>query len=244
MPLEVAPDHLENAIAGLKALGFRGVNVTIPYKKAVIPFLDELSPEAQACGAVNLIKNENGRLTGFNTDGPGFMASLTEKGIDFSGRVLLLGAGGAAQSLAYELAVSGASELSILDLDADKAYALSGFVNNIVPGKATGARMSEEIFACLRREANLIINCTPVGMYPNLEKSPVASLDGVRPDTVVYDIIYNPLTTRLLAMAQAKELKTVNGLSMFVNQGALTLKILTGASPPVDYMKEVVLDTY
>lgn len=244
VPLEVAPERLEDAIQGLKALRFRGVNVTIPYKKAVIPFLDELSPGALACGAVNLIKNEDGRLTGFNTDGPGFMASLAEDHIDSIERVLLLGAGGAAQSLAYELTLAGTSELNILDLDMDKAYALAGFVNNIAPGIANGALMSEKLFAELRRQATLIINCTPVGMYPNLEKSPVASLDEVRADTVVYDIIYNPLTTRLLAMAQAKKLKTVNGLSMFVNQGALTLKILTGVSPPIDYMKEVVLDTY
>ncbi|MEA4923991.1 MAG: shikimate dehydrogenase [Syntrophomonadaceae bacterium] len=244
VPLEVGPDRLEEAITGIRALNFRGVNVTIPYKKAVIPFLDDLSPEASACAAVNLIRNENGRLTGFNTDGPGFMASLAQEGVDSTGNVLLLGAGGAAQSLAYELSIIGARQLNILDLDGDKASELAGLVNKLAPGQAFGAQMSEGLFAGLSREADLIINCTPVGMYPHLDESPVPSLREVRPDTVVYDIIYNPLTTKFLAAAQASNLKTINGLSMFVNQGALTLRILTGFDPPVDYMKEVVLDTF
>jgi shikimate dehydrogenase len=244
LPMEVAPHRLEEAVAGLRALNFKGVNVTIPYKQAVIPFLDELSPEALACGAVNLIKNDNGCLTGFNTDGRGFMASLTEEGVGLIKKALLLGAGGAAQSLAYELIMAGVEQLSILDLDQTKACELAGFVNNLAVGTTTGARISYELFTQLSRDVDLIVNCTPVGMYPDIEKTPVGSLDNVRPATVVYDLIYNPITTRLLAIAQANNLKTINGLSMLVNQGALTLQILTGANPPIEYMKEVVLDTY
>jgi len=244
LPMEVAPDRLAEALAGLRALNFKGVNVTIPYKKEVIPFLDKLSPEALACGAVNLIKNENGCLTGFNTDGPGFMASLTEEGVGPIKKVLLLGAGGAAQSLAYELTMSGVEQLSILDLNQTKACELARFVNDLSAGKAAGAQMNNELFTHLSQDVDLIVNCTPVGMYPDIENTPVLSLDNVRPATVVYDLIYNPITTRLLAIAQANNLKTINGLSMLVNQGALTLQILTGATPPIDYMKEVVLDTY
>ncbi len=244
LPLEVAPDQLKEAVAGLRALNFKGVNVTIPYKKAIIPFLDELSPEALACGAVNLIKNENGCLTGFNTDGRGFMASLAEEGVGPIKRALLIGAGGAAHSIAYELTIAGTEQLSILDLDPAKACDLARFVENLSGGQATGAQMSDELFDRLSQDSDLIINCTPVGMYPDIENTPILALDNVRSATVVYDLIYNPITTRLLSIAQVKNLKTINGLSMLVHQGALTLQILTGENPPIDYMKEVVLDTY
>jgi len=244
VPLEVAPNWLGEAVAGLKALNFKGVNVTIPYKKAVIPYLDELSPEALACGAVNLIKNENGYLTGYNTDGRGFMASLAEEGVGSIKRVVLIGAGGAAHSIAYELAIAGVEQISILDLDEAKACELARFVESLPAGKADGAQMSDELFSRLSQNADLIINCTPVGMYPDVDNTPVRSLNNVQPDTVVYDLIYNPISTRFLSIAQANNLKTINGLSMLVHQGALTLKILTGATPPITYMKEVVLNNY
>ena len=104
--------------------------------------------------------------------------------------------------------------------------------------------MSDELFNHLSQDSDLIINCTPVGMYPHIENTPILALDNVKATTVVYDLIYNPITTRLLSIAQVKNLKTINGLSMLVHQGALTLQILTGETPPIDYMKEVVLDTY
>ena len=244
LPMEVAPDQLAEAIAGLRALNFKGVNVTIPYKKAVIHYLDELSTEALACGAVNLIKNENGHLIGYNTDGRGFMASLGEEGVSPIKSILLIGAGGAAQSVAYELALAGAEQINILDLDETKACELARFIEALPAGKASGAQMSDELFSCLSQNVDLIINCTPVGMHPDIDKTPVRSLDGVQPTTVVYDLIYNPILTRFLSIAQANHLKTINGLSMLVHQGALTLKILTGATPPIAYMKEVILNNY
>ena len=244
LPFDVAPNDLGEAVAGLKALNIRGVNVTIPYKKAVIQYLDELSPEARACGAVNLIKNHNGRLTGYNTDGRGFMASLREEGVSSFKQVLIIGAGGAAQSLVYELTQSGAEQINILDIDHDKALELASFVNQLQKGKGTGAKMDDELFISLSQKADLVVNCTPVGMSPHNEGIPVTSLSKVHPEAVVYDLIYNPLTTRFLAMAQERNLKTINGLSMLVHQGALTLGILTGVKPPVAFMKEVVLDSY
>lgn len=244
LPLEVASDRLAEAVAGLRALNFKGVNVTIPYKKAVIPYLDELSPEALACGAVNLIKNEDGYLTGYNTDGRGFMASLAEEGVNLIKRVVLIGAGGAAQSLAYELTMAGAEQINILDLVEAKALELARFVETLPGGKADGARMNDDLFSSLSQSADLIINCSPVGMHPDIENTPIKFLNKVQPATVVYDLIYNPILTRFLSIAQANHLKTINGLAMLVHQGALTLKILTGATPPLNYMKEVVLNNY
>lgn len=244
LPFEVAPHRLAEAVLGLRALNLRGVNVTIPYKQAVIPLLDDLSPAARACGAVNLIKNEHGRLTGHNTDGLGFMASLAEEGVNSVRKVLMIGAGGAAHSLAYELTMAGVEEIFILDLNRDQALKLARFVCELPGGKATGWGMNEELFAQLSAETDLIINCTPVGMYPVTEISPVSSLAQVRDDAVVYDLIYNPLSTCFLAMAQARNLKTINGLSMLVHQGAHTLEILLGVQPPIAYMKEVVSNCY
>ena len=240
LPMEVAPDHLGEAVAGIRALNMLGVNVTVPYKQAVIQYLDKLSPEAGACGAVNLIKNERGQLIGYNTDGRGFMASLAEAGVNSFSQVLIIGAGGAAYSVAYELACAGADHIQALDVDESKAGQLAQFINGLPGGIGSGARMDEKLFGDLSREADLIINCAPVGMHPHLEQSPVSSLDQAKPSAVIYDLIYNPLTTRFLAMGQARGLKTINGLSMLVHQGALTLEILTGIKAPVDYMKEVV----
>ncbi len=240
LPMEVISARLGEAILGLRALNFVGVNVTIPYKQAVIPYLDELSPEAQACQAVNLIQNLDDRLIGHNTDGPGFMASLAEEGITRLTRVLIIGAGGAARSVVYELARAGSTRIDILDLLQERAAALARFVNQTGSAQAFGHIMGESVWAELSPAADLVVNCSPVGMFPDVADSPVNSLDMLKPEAVVYDLIYNPPTTRFLSMAKAMTLKTINGVSMLVHQGALTLKILTGAEPPLAYMKEVI----
>jgi shikimate dehydrogenase len=244
LPFEVLPERLGDAIAALRALNLRGINVTIPFKETVIPYLDDISPEAGACGAVNLIKNEKGRLTGYNTDGKGFMASLVDEEVSDIKRVLFIGAGGATRSLAYELALSGVSRMDFLDINLDKAQDLAGYVGQFHNCLATSNVMNEELFSNLSQDADLIINCTPMGMFPNVESAPVSSLSKALQTAVVYDLVYNPFTTRFIAMAQARRLKTINGLSMLVHQGALSLEILTGANPPIAFMKEVVLNYY
>lgn len=240
LPMEVIPARLGEAILGLRALKFAGVNVTIPYKQAVIPYLDKLSPEAEACQAVNLIQNLDDRLIGHNTDGRGFMASLAEEGITRLTRVLLIGAGGAARSVVYELARAGSTRIDILDLVQERAAALAGFVNQIGPARAFGHVIDEAVWAELSPAADLVVNCSPVGMHPHIADTPVSSLDMLTAETVVYDLIYNPPTTRFLSMAKDKDLITINGISMLVHQGALTLKILIGTEPPLAYMKEVI----
>ncbi len=244
LPFEVAPERLGDAVVAVRALNMRGINVTIPFKEMVIPYLDDISAEARACGAVNLIKNEHGRLVGYNTDGKGFRASLVDEGVSYIKRALFIGAGGAARSLAYELAISGVSKMDFLDIYLDKAQDIARFVGQFHNCLATGDRISEELFSNLSQEADLIINCTPMGMFPNVEGVPVSSLHKASHNAVIYDLVYNPFTTRFIAMARARHLKTINGLSMLVHQGALTLEILTGAKPPIAFMKEVVLNYY
>ncbi len=239
LPFKVDPINLGDAVAAVRSLNIRGVNVTIPFKEAVLKYLDELSEEARACGAVNLISNENGCLVGYNTDGKGFLAAIKEKRVPLKGRALFIGAGGAARSLAYELARTGVKHIDFLDINHKAAERLAEFITSANSINTDAALMSEEKFMELSREADIIINCSPVGMYPHNDQSPVSLLD-VSKETVICDVIYNPLTTKFLLMAQDKGVQTVNGLSMFVNQGALTLEIILGIKPPVDYMKEVV----
>ncbi|MDD4802922.1 MAG: shikimate dehydrogenase [Syntrophomonas sp.] len=244
LPFEVAPERLDEAVAAVRALNLQGINVTVPFKEKVIPYLDAISPGAEACAAVNLIKNEDGRLTGYNTDGRGFMVSLHEEGVADIKRVIFIGAGGAARALAYELALAGISEINFLDIDRGKAQELAIFVNKYRNCQGAGYKMSEEIFASLSQDADLIINCTPVGMFPHVDSTPVSSLQQASPHTVVYDLVYNPLMTRFLAMAQARQLKNISGLLMLVHQGAIAFEILTGCKPPVNCMKEVVCDYF
>ncbi len=242
LPLEVQPDGISQAVEAIRVFKMQGVNVTIPYKEQVIPYLDNLSPEAEACGAVNLIKNEKGRLTGYNTDGLGFIAGLKEANINISGHMVLIGAGGAARAVAYALASEEADAITFLDININKAKALADFITTKTGVTSYSLEMNEESFNRAASKADIIINCSPVGMYPHVNESPVTNLEMVKEQLVLCDLIYNPSLTKLLALGQAKGLTIMNGLPMFVHQGALTLKILTGEEPPVIYMKEVVLN--
>ncbi len=239
LPFKINPGDLGDAVKALKKLNIRGVNVTIPFKEEVIKYLDVISDEVRTCGAVNLIKNENGQLVGYNTDGRGFIGALEEANVEIKGRVLLIGAGGAARSIAYELAYRGVEHIDFLDINYETALNLADFIAAAAAISTNAWFMNEEEFILLSRNANIIINCSPVGMYPDVEQSPVSSLETLD-ETVICDVIYNPLKTRFLLMGEEKGLKTINGLSMLVYQGALTLQILLGIEPPVDYMKEVV----
>lgn len=240
LPFEISRNGIQDAVAAIRSLNFRGVNVTIPFKEEVIKYIDDLSEEAAACGAVNLISNEKGRLVGFNTDGKGFLLSLQEEGVVIKGRALFIGAGGAARSLAYEMAKAGIGHLDFMDIDHRRAADLAEFITRVTSCSTDAFAMEEEKFVALSARADIILNCSPVGMYPHNDESPVLSLDFVKSQTVLCDIIYNPLKTKFLLMGEERGLKTINGLPMFVNQGALTLEILLGISPPLDYMKEVV----
>lgn len=240
LPFEIEENQLAEAVTSIRALGLQGVNVTIPYKEKVIPYLDELSEEAAACRAVNVIYNQNGSLIGYNTDGKGFIRALQEENIAIKGRAVFIGAGGAARSLAYELAREGISEIIFMDVDYDKGAGLAKFIAASKLCDSYAEIMEQDKFGIYSKKADLIVNCSPVGMYPRIELSPVEDLCWVSSETVLCDVIYNPLLTKFLRMGQARGLKTVNGLSMFVYQGVLTLEIMLGIKPPAGFMKEVV----
>ncbi|MEN6347974.1 MAG: shikimate dehydrogenase [Syntrophomonas sp.] len=242
VPFEVSPGKLEGAIAAIRSLDIRGVNVTIPFKEEVIKYLDDLSEEAAACGAVNVISNVAGRLVGYNTDGKGFVAALQEEQIDVKGRAVFIGAGGAARSVAYELARAGISRLDFLDLSIARAEGLANFITKSTSCCSSAQIMNENEYYILSEKADIIINCSPVGMYPNCEQSPVAEFKQIPARAVLCDLIYNPWQTKFLRLGQEHGLKTIGGCSMFVHQGAQTLEILMGLKPPLSFMKEVVRD--
>lgn len=241
LPFVIEPDQLESTIKAVRVLDIAGLNVTIPYKQMIIPWLDNLSEEARMCGAVNVIKNINGKITGYNTDGKGFLASLHEQEIPVKGKAVFIGAGGAARSVAYSLGANGIEHIDFLDIDKKQAAETAAWIKQ-KGFSSNGLLMNSDNFAQLSRDADFIINASPIGMHPGIDVSPVADLDQVKKDCTVCDLIYNPYTTRFLKMAEQLGLKTVKGLSMFVHQGALTLEIWTGIKPPLNFMKEAALN--
>lgn len=242
LPFEIDPAQLGEAVNAIRSLGFGGVNVTIPFKEKVMPWLDELSPESAACGSVNVIVNRSGRLIGHNTDGAGFMRALLEHPINRPESALLIGCGGAARAVAYKLAMAGWRKLVLLDLDLNRAQALAGFIIKQSACRVLALPMSQAAFNLQASQVNLIVNCTPVGMYPAVDDAPVSTLHTVLPGTVCCDIIYNPQVTRFIRMAREAGLETVDGLSMFVYQAVLSLKLWLDIDAPLQFMRGVAAD--
>jgi len=241
LPFEIEPRNLRHAVNAVRALGMAGVNVTIPYKEAVIPYLDEMSQDAVACQSVNVIVNRGGWLVGHNTDGAGFMKALSPFQVKKNGAVLI-GCGGASRAIACQLARDGWGRLILLDIDWRRALDLAEFLGRQYSCDIKALVMSQESFALESESANLIVNCTPLGMYPHIDRCPVENLDKLETDALVCDIIYNPQTTRLLHIAQEAGLATLDGLSMFVHQAAMSLKLWLDIEPPLEFMKGAAAD--
>jgi shikimate dehydrogenase len=239
---DVAPERLGVALEGLHALGVAGVNVTIPHKEPVIRYLTALSPEAELIGAVNTISFQgDGERRGSNTDAPGFIRSLREVGGDPAGaRVLVLGAGGSARAIAVALAREGAA-LTIVNRTHARAVALAELLNaRVQAGCAQAVPWSEESLSGAMRAATLLVNTTSVGMSPHVEASPELPEAGFHTGLLVYDLIYNPAETQLLARARRHGCRVVNGAKMLAWQGALALETWTGRTGPADLMERVL----
>lgn len=237
VPFQVRREELGKAIKGMRALNVRGLNVTIPHKVAIIPFLDELDSLAERIGAVNTIVNDDGILRGYNTDAAGFLQALVEKGIELDGKnVVILGAGGASRAICFTLA-ERVSSLVILNRTLDKAKELANRLSKISRGKVEALKLDEKSLVKAIRKADILVNATSVGMAPNIDETPVSS-NLLRADLTVFDTVYNPIKTRLLREAEEAGAETISGLDMLVWQGALALEKWTGLKAPVDIMKE------
>lgn len=238
VPLPVRPEAVATAVPALAALGFRGVNVTVPHKQAVMPLLDDIEPGARLIGAVNtIVVGENGRLTGHNTDWSGFLADLQAHDITVANRdCLLLGAGGSARAVAYGLARSGA-RVHLLARRIEQAEAVLADLRDQLPAaQLTCHALSDLRQVAAQRPAPLIINCTPLGMTPHEDSSPWPDGLPFPAGATLYDLVYNPPHTRLMQQAEAVGCHARNGLGMLVHQGAQAFALWTGQQPDTAVM--------
>ncbi len=242
LPLPVHPDHIEEAVAGLRALGFRGSNVTVPHKQTVMPFLDRWTPAAEAIGAVNtIIISDDGNMTGDNTDAAGFIADLRANGVDPAGKhALIIGAGGSARAIVYGLAEEGCTTITVLNRTVERATALTNDLSGYFPHVKFAVAAFPDAVATVAGKADLIVNCTSLGMSPRVEGLPWDEDVEFNPDQTIYDLVYNPAATRLLQLAAADGAKAIGGLGMLVHQGAIAWERWTGETAPVGIMQRAV----
>lgn len=242
VPFPVHPDKVGEAVAAIRALRLRGVNVTIPHKQAVIPFLDEISPEARIIGAVNTIVNRDGALKGYNTDGQGFVRSLREDaGMDPAGKtVILLGAGGSARGVGVQLALAGAKKVYLVNRTPEKAEEIAKVIADNTKAQAEVLPWTKEALEQALGTAQIIVNTTSIGMFPYYASVPPVITALLRPGILVADLVYNPVETGFLTAAAEKGCATLSGLGMLLYQGAIAFELWTGQPAPVTAMQEVL----
>jgi len=224
-------EHLREAVMGIRALNLKGVSVTIPHKVKIMDYLDDIEGVARKIGAVNTILNQEGQLLGYNTDWSGAIKALEEKIELKNKRTVLLGAGGAARAIAFGLKEKGA-DLTILNRTVKKAKMLA----TELAGQYGGLELVESF------KPDILINTTSLGMYPKVDDTPVKK-EFLR-DMLVFDIVYNPLKTRLIREAEQNGCATIMGLEMFINQAALQFELWTGKKAPLDLMRKVVVEEF
>jgi shikimate dehydrogenase len=234
----VASDRIGDFAAGVRAMGIRGVNVTIPHKLDIMSVLDEIDASAQAIGAVNTIVNDAGRLIGYNTDGIGYVRSLKEEAErELAGkRIVVLGAGGAARGIIYALVSENPARITIANRSVDRAKELADSLQNKVDIEA----ISNEELQTACQQADIVINTTSVGMFPQTEETPIDA-SWLKPGAVASDLIYNPLKTKFLQQAEQRGCRIHGGLGMFIYQGAYAFEYWTGQPAPAAAMRETVL---
>jgi shikimate dehydrogenase len=232
--LPVEPEQLGEAVATLRGDDYAGANVTVPHKEAILPFLDGLTPVAEAIGAVNTIVKQAGRLIGHNTDAAGLLADLHTHHVHISNRpVLVLGAGGAARAVVAACAGVGA-HLRLIARRREQA-------NSLILQSSTHIELYDWTpldFLRASDDCALILNATPVGMTPSVNASPWLDGTPFPPEAFVYDLVYNPAETRLVRQARAAGLRAATGLGMLIEQGALALELWTRKSAPREVMRK------
>jgi shikimate dehydrogenase len=234
---------LEHAIKGIRALDIRGASVTIPHKVKAISYVDKLDDLAQKIGSINTIVNQKGKLIGYNSDGMGALKAFQDRTIDLKGKsVLVLGSGGVARAIAFSLVMRGeVKRLHILGIIEDEMNILIEDLRKTGGIAIQEALLQEDILKKTLSASDILINCTPTGMYPKTKESPVPS-SFLRPGLLVFDVVYNPPQTTLLKDAQKAGCMTVSGLEMFINQAIVQFELWTGKKAPVGTMRKVLLE--
>ncbi len=237
-------EDLKSALAGMRALqNFRGMSVTIPHKLEIIDYLDDVAEIDRFIGSVNTVINEDGRLCGIGTDGPGALKAIVDAGVNLVGKnILMLGAGGAARAIAFTLARSAALDrLVLLDLNESLLKSLAADLRKGVSVPVEAESLDQGSIAKRVSAADIIINCTPVGMHPK-ENASLVPVELFREAQTVFDVVYTPLETRLLRDAAAKGCRVISGVEMFINQAVLQFERFTGVDAPVEVMRQVVME--
>jgi len=238
---DVAPADLAAAIAGTRALGYRGLSITMPHKVAALDLVDEVDATARAIGCINTVVNDHGRLLGYNSDGQGALDALARAGIAISGRrVLVLGSGGAARAVAMTVALHGRpAELEILGVVEDELAHLGRDIGEKSAIQPRAQRLDDTTLAAAVERAEVLLHCTPVGMTPEKERTLVPR-NLLRPELAVFDAVYNPRRTLLLKEAAALGCRVVEGMEMFLGQAMVQFELWTGQPAPTEAMRQVI----
>lgn len=230
---------IANAILGMRAMNMRGVNLTMPHKVDVLPYLDELTPAARIIGAVNTVVNHGGHLLGENTDGKGFVKSLTDEGIDLHGKtVCLLGAGGAARAIGVECALNGANKIIIVNRNAERGTALRDAISENTDAQAEYIPWDGSV--PVPEQTDILVNATCVGLFPDVNACPDIDYDTIEKGMIVCDVVFNPAMPVFLQKARQRGARTISGLGMLVNQAALNFEIWTDVKAPREVMLEAL----
>lgn len=243
----VLPDRVGEAMSGLRGLNIRGLNVTIPHKPAILEYMDRISEEALAVGAVNTVSLEDGELIGYNTDVYGLLTALREiAGIEtFPAHCVVLGAGGASRAVTYALgSQDDVQKVTVLNRTVARAEALATDMEKITGKKIDVGAMDIETQSWAFADAGLVVNTTSLGMYPKVDASPLADLKAVHPELMLYDTVFNPLETQMMREFKSVGAPAFGGLDMLVFQGARSFEIWTEIKPPADVMKEAVIGRF
>lgn len=241
--MKVEKESLAEAMAALRALHFRGINLTIPHKVAAVQYVDALSPEAEIIGAINVVVNDQGRLWGDNTDGKGFLKSLTDNHVELKDKTLtILGAGGAARAIAVECAVHGIRKIFIVNRSQERGKTLAELINAKTSARAEWLPWNGPID--IPSGTDILVNATCVGLYPDTDQKPEINYASVLPGMTVCDVIFNDPNTLFLKEAAMRGCKTIRGLEMLVNQGALNYRLWTRVDAPVDVMTRALMNEF
>ena len=239
LTIKVLPEDLETAMASVRVLGMRGINLTMPHKVKVLGCLDELSEAASIIGAVNTVIHRGGKLYGENTDGKGFVTALKNEGMSLKGkRVTMLGAGGAARAICVECVLNGAEHITVINRNAERGRELAALLNEKTNCKAEYLPWEEGMK--IPEDTEILINGTSAGFSPNVDERPDIDYSTVTEKMCVCDVVFNPVETVFLREAAKCGAKTVTGLGMLVQQAALNFALWTGEEAPVDVMEEAL----
>ena len=237
-------EDVKGVTTGMRAMeNFRGMSVTIPHKTEVMKYMDEIAAVDRHIGSINTVIHEQGKLIGLGTDGPGALKAFVDSGVELDGKnILMLGAGGAARAIAFSLAMNAKpGELSLLDVNEPLLQGLKADLEAGTDAAIRSGLLTEAIIATEMEHADIIIHCTPIGMHPKVDASLIPP-ELFRPGQVVFDIVYTPLETKLIADAKSRGLKVIPGVEMFINQAVLQFERFTGVDAPVEVMRRVVME--